>query len=421
MEKPIKFDGILPRPEPGSKDIVDHYKRLEEEGWGANAIDDEFRMNDTKLAWHKDRLNQWAENPENGVISPLHIDMGITTGCNLACHFCYGVVQARHGFQGKQGRMLFMSKDVIKKVFSDAKEMGVRSIALIGEGENTINPALYPSLMHARDIKLDVSLATHGASLRPQHYETLLTSCVWVRFNISAATEDSYKLIHQRPWLNKVIDNAEKMMNLREQKSLVHFSGDATTLGFQMVVTKQNMNDVIPLSKLARDAGVDYLVVKACSDTPERIFDAPTTEYIEKKEIFEEAEKMSTGKTKIIVRWEKLGNLGNKIYPKCFGTKFIIAISGNGNVFPCGHWFDIEKEKFLMGNINQTSLKDVIFGQQAKKAQNNILNLDLRNCETNCRQHQINKQLSILYNSNNTLKEIDELDDSNKPSHINFI
>ena len=104
--------------------------------------------------------------------------MGITTGCNLACHFCYGIVQARSGFQGKQGRILFMSLDTIKKVFSDAKEMGVRSIALIGEGENTINPALYPALDYAREIKLDVSLATHGASIRDAHYETLLNSCM---------------------------------------------------------------------------------------------------------------------------------------------------------------------------------------------------------------------------------------------------
>ena len=78
-----------------------------------------------------------------------------------------------------------------------------------------------------------------------------------------------------------------------------------------------------------------------------------------------------------------------------FGTRFIIAISGNGNVFPCGHWFDIEKDKFHMGNVNVDSLKDIVFSDKAQAAQNCILNQDLRNCETNCRQHQINKQLLI--------------------------
>ena len=34
-----------------------------------------------------------------------------------------------------------------------------------------------------------------------------------------------------------------------------------------MVVTKENMNDIVPLSKLGKECGVDYFVVKPCSDT----------------------------------------------------------------------------------------------------------------------------------------------------------
>ena len=120
----------------------------------------------------------------------------------------------------------------------------------------------------------------------------LLNSCAWIRFNISAATEESYKLVHQRPWLNKVITNAENLINTRERKGLTHFSGKPCTLGFQMVVTNKNMEDVVPLANLAKDIGVDYLVVKACSDTPEQSLEAPTHEYINQKNIFEDAEKI---------------------------------------------------------------------------------------------------------------------------------
>ena len=33
-----------------------------------------------------------------------------------------------------------------------------------------------------------------------------------------------------------------------------------------MVVTKDNMKDIVPLAKLGKECGVDYLVVKPCSD-----------------------------------------------------------------------------------------------------------------------------------------------------------
>ena len=85
------------RPEPGSGKTInkDHLNKLE---WGQAS--DPYRMDSDKLFWHRDRLLEWASGKR---IVPLHIDMGITTGCNLGCKFCYGVVQSRKGFVGSDG------------------------------------------------------------------------------------------------------------------------------------------------------------------------------------------------------------------------------------------------------------------------------------------------------------------------------
>ena len=95
------------RPLSGSKE-ADNSTQLKELGWGVSK--DRYRMDSNKLLWHKDRLKDWANMKK---IVPMHIDMGIATGCNLGCHFCYGVVQARNGFLGKQGKMNFMSKETV--------------------------------------------------------------------------------------------------------------------------------------------------------------------------------------------------------------------------------------------------------------------------------------------------------------------
>lgn len=412
---------IYKRAEPGSAEIVDQQKKLIDSGWKSELSEDSYLMNSCKLPWHEDRLREWYESPSSNKINPLHIDMGITTGCNMACHFCYGVIQARTGFQGKQGGIIFMPLKTINKVFSDAKAAGVRSIALIGEGENTLNPALYPALQFSNEIGLDVSLATHGASIKEQHYETLLKTLSWLRINISAGTSESYQFVHQRPWFERVVNNTKGLIALRRDPNVRLPNGELCTIGYQMVLTKRNFDQVIPLARLAVELEVDYLVIKACSDTPDGKLDAPAEEYLRYKEVFRDAERMSNERTRVIVRWEKLGNSGNKPYSRCHGTKFIIAISGNGNVFPCGHWFDIEKDRFLMGNVNDESLRDILASDRYWKSQSEIGKLDLRNCETNCRQHQVNIFLDSVLRDRGLEDTLTDYLEKDQPSHINFI
>lgn len=405
----------------GSKHVIERQQELEAAGWSSKSDEDRYLMNSCKLPWHEDRLREFLNNPTESVVAPLHIDMGIATGCNMACHFCYGIVQARTGFQGKQGGVKFMPLQTIKSVFAEAKSIGVKSIALIGEGENTINPALYPALEYSNEIDLDVSLATHGASIKQEHYDLLLRSLSWLRINISAATPESYQYVHQRPWFDKVMKNTAGLIEAREKKSIQLPNGESCTIGYQMVLTKRNFDDVIPLSKLAVAQGLDYLVVKACSDTPDGQLDAPQSEYLQLKEVFDEAEALSNERTKIIVRWEKLGNEGDKSYQKCFGTRFIIAISGSGNVFPCGHWFDIEKDRFLMGNVNLMRLSEILASKQYANCQNEVLGVDLRSCETNCRQHQVNIFLDNLMREVDVNAAIEDMKSAPLPKHINFI
>ena len=60
-----------------------------------NKVNDKWNMDSHKLFWHLERLESWQKGER---IAPLHIDMGISSGCNMACTFCYGVIQNRDGF-----------------------------------------------------------------------------------------------------------------------------------------------------------------------------------------------------------------------------------------------------------------------------------------------------------------------------------
>jgi len=361
-----------------------------------NRPDDAYRMDGHKLFWHLDRVQEWLEGRD---IAPLHVDMGIATGCNFFCRYCYGMLQGRRGATSG----LCMPKEAIVRFFSQAKAAGVRSVALIGEGENTLNPALYDALDHARAIDLDVSLGTNGLELRRDRLEGALAALRWIRFNISAASEAGYRWVHgiDADGFRRVRENIAACVDIKRRLGL------DTAIGLQMVLLREGFPEVVPLAKLGRELGVDYLVVKPCSDTYSGALDAPVKEYHDLEAIFTEAESFSGDGYNVVIKRSKLDNNGIKDYDVCYGTRFIIAISGNGNVFPCGHWFKFRNDEFCMGNIITENFRDILTSQRYQDVQRRIQTVNVnRDCETNCRQHYINRFLFKL---------------SRKPPHSNFI
>ena len=192
---------------------------------------------------------------------------------------------------------------------------------------------------------LDLSLATNGIRIDNSKLDIILDSLKWIRFNISAGTKETFQKIHRVNQMDRVLGNAKALANRKKE------TGSKCVIGFQMVVTKENMNDIVPLSKLGKECGVDYFVVKPCSDTFDSRLDSPKGEYIEALDIFKEAEQYSTKDYTVNVKWKKVLNGGWKDYDSCHGTQFILGLSGRGDVFPCGHWFQERRDEFLMGNI----------------------------------------------------------------------
>ena len=136
-------------------------------------VNDKWNMDSHKLFWHLDRLEAWQRGER---VAPLHIDMGISSGCNMACTFCYGVIQNRDGFGTNSKKIFHTPVKAVKQTFKDAKEIGVRSIALIGEGENTLHPDFYEIISYGKEIGLDLSLATNGIRIDHSKLDIILDS-----------------------------------------------------------------------------------------------------------------------------------------------------------------------------------------------------------------------------------------------------
>ena len=74
------------------KSDVTHLLNMSDLDKSNKKVNDKWNMDSHKLFWHLDRVEAWQRGER---VAPLHLDMGISSGCNMACTFCYGVIQIR--------------------------------------------------------------------------------------------------------------------------------------------------------------------------------------------------------------------------------------------------------------------------------------------------------------------------------------
>ncbi len=365
--------------------------------WGGRMAD-MYTMDGHKLHLHPDRVVKWLDNER---IAPLHIDVGLSKGCNIRCEYCFGAMQ---GNLYEKGRDIYFSREPLLRYVKDAGEIGVKSMAFIGEGEPLINPHVYDAIIAGREAGVDIAMGTNGILFdRNRDGEAALEHLTWLRFNISAATDAAYRRIHRSRDFVTALETIRFCVALKNKKDL------PVTIGLQMVLTPTNGDQVLPLARLGRELGVDYLVIKQCSDTVDNALGAfdRLDQYDRYAHTLEEAESLSVPGYAVIVKWTKLTNRGRRCYESCLGTPFLLYSSGDGRLYPCGIFFDGRHEEYCMGDLSLHSLKEIVAGERYREVVDMMRRIDVqKSCYSNCRTHAINEYLWALHHP---------------PAHVNFI
>ncbi len=360
---------------------------------------DSFKMNGHKMLWHLERVLAWQRGER---VAPLHIDVGLSKGCNIRCHYCYGVTQ---GNFFKKGADRYFPREALLSYMRDAGELGVRSMALIGEAEPLLNPHVYEAIVTGKKAGVDMSMGTNGILLDTgRDGEEALEHLTWIRFNISAASDYSYRRVHASKEFATAIEKIRFCVETKRRNNL------DTTVGLQMVLTPKNVDQCIPLAKLGGELGVDYLVIKQCSDTVDNdigIYEV-LDQYKDFSNILRQAETYASGDYKVIVKWDKILNEGHRDYDNCLGAPFLLYSSGDGKLYNCGMWFDTREDEFRLGDLTEQSFKEIFESERYwEVVRKQSCSVDVhKECYSNCRTHHINDFLWKL---------------ENPPSHVNFI
>ena len=306
-----------------------------------------------KLSYHMDRVLAWESGER---IAPVSVDMALTRACGAMCSFCYAMVQ-------EPQERAPIKTDVALKLVDDFAEIGVRGISLISDGESSISKAYVPFIQHAHGAGIDVGNATNGWEWEPEKIDQVLPYLTWVRFTVAAGTPASYaRIMYKGAEHTQVFDRA--MEHIRYAVDLKRKNNLKVTLGIQMVLMPEFKDEILPFAKLAVELGVDYGVIKHCSDDETGSLGVDYSLYESMYPLLESAENLSTEKTKIIVKWEKIKDKGKSSYKRFYGPQFLLQISGSGLIAPSGMFFNAKFSKLHIGNFTEESFKDIFYSDR---------------------------------------------------------
>ena len=358
-----------------------------------------------KLEWHRDKVEAWLAGER---IAPITIDCALTRKCNFRCIYCYGQLQANDEKK--------MTRDVIFRFLDDAAEIGVKAVSFVSDGESTCSSHLADAIVHGKKNGLDMALGTNGVLLDREKLEKILPALTYLRFNVSAGESKKYaKIMGCR---EKDFDKMQEVV--RESVEIKKTRGLENTIGLQMVLMPEFADQILPLAKLGKELGVDYAVIKHCSDDESGSLGVDYSAYQKLVGVLEEAESLSTDNYLVRAKWSKILSFGKRNYIQCYGPAFIMQFSGSGLVAPCGMLFNDKYKKFHIGNIAEQSFKEIWQSDRYLEVLNEIASerYDARTmCGTLCLQHKVNEYLWDLKQGLTKLED----PEGEEPFGVNFV
>ncbi len=353
---------------------------------------DKFKIDSHKLLYHVPRVNDWLDGKN---IYPIYVEVSPIGACNHRCTYC-GL-----DYMGYQPRSL--ETENLKKLLTEMGALGVKSIMYAGEGEPFLHKDMGALINHTKASGIDVAVTSNGVLFNKDLIRECLKSITWIKVSINALTPSVYAAVHKTKEtdVEMVLDNISYAIEYRKEQNI-----DAT-VGMQMILLPENIDDAVPLAKKAREIGADYLVIKPYSQH----LKSNTTQYKDFKysdymHLEEQLAAENRDDFNVVFRGHTMEKLEEKDrYKCCNALPFWSYIDAGGGLWACSAY--LGDERFSLGNVMEDGFEKVWTSDRRTEVMKYVAEgLDTSECRVNCRMDEINRYLWEL---------------KNPPGHVNFI
>ncbi|MGE5417981.1 MAG: radical SAM protein [Acidobacteriota bacterium] len=344
---------------------------------------DRFYMDSHKLIFHPERVSDWLNGK---CVYPLTVEICPSQSCNHRCLFC--------AFDYREYKPVLLDKSVILPCLEELAQKGVKSIIVSGEGEPLVNKFTPEMIKHIKHLGMDAAMSSNGVLFTKDVAQECLSSLTWVRFSVNAGSSTTHYKVHKGKAddYDRVISNIAGAVEFSKAKQM------KTTIGIQMLLIPENINEVTQLARTARDIGVDYLTIKPFSQHPMSINNTDAVPiYQDSAELGKQLSELATPDFQIIFRSSSMSKLQQpREYDQCRGLPFWAYIGANGDVSACLAF--IGDDRFCYGNLNENSFSEIWEGPRRAEVRRQVSEMDLANCRELCRLDEINRYLHQLVN-----------------------
>jgi GTP 3',8-cyclase len=356
-------------------------------------MSDKYKIDSHKLMYHVGRVNAWSEGDN---IYPVYMEISPSGSCNHRCTYC--------GLDFMEYQRRFLETAILCERLDELGGLGLKSVMYAGEGEPFLNRDMVKIVSRTRAAGIDPAITTNAVLFKPEFADEILRCCEWVKVSINGATRGTYAAIHRtrEEDFDRVITNLTYAAEFRAERNY------RCTLGMQLLLLPENRHEAAGLAKLARDIGMDYLVIKPYSQHPQsktRLYE--NLKYNDYRPLAEELAALNTERFSVIFRLRTMEKWDGaaKSYTHCLALPFWSYIDAGGNVWGCSVY--LGDDRFLYGNIHEQAFEQIWQGEKRRESLRWVAeHLDTSQCRVNCRMDEINRYLWEL---------------KHPPEHVNFI
>jgi len=199
--------------------------------------------------------SEFTDRPRKTILDypPLKIQLPITGICNLQCTFC-GARQKEYasGILQKRGEI---GQWLLDKIGNEVLEN--ITLYLSGEGESLVSNSFW-DLISGKRYSKSMTFNTNGILLSQENINKILTykgELFDLCISLNACSRETYRKLMGVDCFDAVISNMKNLTTAIKNRM------KRTKVGISMVVVKENLDEMIQLGCLAKEAGAEFVAV----------------------------------------------------------------------------------------------------------------------------------------------------------------
>jgi len=149
---------------------------------------------------------------------PPHVDVEISSACNLNCPMCYTTTDEFKKIAG----LGYMEFDLFKKIIDECGRNGVFSIRISFRGEPLLHPKAFEMIEYAKTHGIkEVSTLTHGGTLNEEKFEELIDLGLdWLTISFDGIGE-TYNKIRAPLTFEDAVNKIKNYQDIKKKRKVV--------------------------------------------------------------------------------------------------------------------------------------------------------------------------------------------------------